>query len=498
MLEGFDEHVRAYINDPAQGPRLVSRAELDESYSGVVLTFSPGPGFTRGGTPPDIVSALARRLEGNHEALRYVLLCGLCLVVPGLVVPSFTRIFVDDYLIGGQGWLIRPLLLAMIIAAMFQGVLTWLQQYFLLRLETKVALSTSSRFFNHILRLPAAYFGQRFAGEIGSRVQINDRVAKVISGKLATTIIDSVMTVFYAGLMLLYDVPMTLAVIAIASLNVGAIVLAARSRIDISSRLVQDKGKLMGTAMGGLQMVETLKATGAEDEFFARYAGYHARAMNTEQELNVLSQWAAAVPPLTQTLATAAVLLLGGLRVMDGQLTVGMLVAYQTLLVSFMRPLTNFVQFGSMIQELNADMNRLDDVLRYPQAPEYAVPAGVVGHRSGHHQAHRARRAARRDVRLQPARAAADQELQSHGGAGAARGDRRRERQRQEHRRQARRRSLRAVGRTDSLRRRAPARSCRATCSRTPSAASIRTFSSSPARSARTSRCGTRRWGCSA
>ena len=180
------------------------------------------------------------------------------------------------------------------------------------------------------------------------------------------------MTVFYAGLMLLYDVPMTLAVIAIASLNVGAIVLAARSRIDISSRLVQDKGKLMGTAMGGLQMVETLKATGAEDEFFARYAGYHARAMNTEQELNVLSQWAAAVPPLTQTLATATVLLLGGLKVMDGELTVGMLVAYQTLLVSFMRPLTNFVQFGSMIQELHADMNRLDDVLRYPQAPEYA------------------------------------------------------------------------------------------------------------------------------
>ena len=235
VLEGFDEQGRAYINDPAQGPRLVSRAELDEAYSGVVLTFAPDAGFTRGGTPPDILSALARRLEGNHEALRYVLLCGLCLVVPGLVVPSFTRIFVDDYLIGGQGWLIRPLLLAMIIAAIFQGVLTWLQQYFLLRLETKVALSTSSRFFNHILRLPAAYFGQRFAGEIGSRVQINDRVAKVISGKLATTIIDSVMTVFYAGLMLLYDVPMTLAVIAIASLNVGAHRAGRRARASTSA-----------------------------------------------------------------------------------------------------------------------------------------------------------------------------------------------------------------------------------------------------------------------
>jgi NHLM bacteriocin system ABC transporter peptidase/ATP-binding protein len=263
---------------------------------------------------------------------------------------------------------------AMLITAIVQGALTWLQQYFLLRLETKIALTSSSRFFNHILRLPAAYFGQRFAGEIGSRVQINDRVAKVMSGKLATTLIDFGMTAFYAVLMLLYDVPMTLTVIAIASLNVAVIVLAARRRTDISSRLVQDKGKLMGTAMGGLQMIETLKATGSEDEFFARYAGYHARAMNTEQELNVLSQWASAVPPLTQTLATAAVFLIGGLDVMAGNLTVGMLVAYQTLLVSFMRPLTGFVQFGSMLQELQADMNRLDDVLRYPQSTEYATP----------------------------------------------------------------------------------------------------------------------------
>ena len=144
----------------------------------------------------------------------------------------------------------------------------------------------------------------------------------------------------------------------------------ARARVDISRRLMQDKGKLLGTAMSGLQMIETLKATGSEGEFFARWAGYHARTMNTEQTLGVLSQAAAAVPPFAQTLSTAAVLVLGGMQVMNGELTVGMLVAYQTLLTSFTRPLSNFVQFGSMLQELQADMNRLDDVLRYPQDTE--------------------------------------------------------------------------------------------------------------------------------
>ncbi len=370
VLEGFQGD-RAFLNDPAQGPRTVTVDELDGSYSGVVLTFKPGDGFAPGGSPPDLVAALKRRLVGSGAALTFVILCGLFLVVPGLVIPSFSRIFIDEYLIGGQQWLVRPLLVAMAITTGVQAVLTWLQQYYLLRLETKLAVATSSRFFNHILRLPSAYFAQRFAGEIGSRVQINDKVANVISGKLATTFIDSIMTVFYVILMLFYDVPLTLAVVAIALVNVGVIVWASRIRVDASRRLLQEKGKLTGTAMSGLQMIETLKATGSEGEFFARWAGYHAKAMNTEQYLNVLSQWVAAVPPLTQTLSTAVVLALGGLKVMNGELTVGMLVAYQSLLTSFTRPLTSFVQFGSTLQELQADMNRLDDVLRYPPDPQY-------------------------------------------------------------------------------------------------------------------------------
>ena len=179
------------------------------------------------------------------------------------------------------------------------------------------------------------------------------------------------MTVFYAALMMWYDVPLTLAVMGVALFNVAAVRFGARLRTDASRRLTQDKGKLMGTAMGGLQMVETLKATGSENEFYGRWAGYHAKAMNTEQELGSLSQWLNIVPPFVQTASVATVLVMGGLKVMNGELTVGMLVAYQTLLQSFTRPLNSFVQFGTTLQELQADMNRLDDVLRYPQDKQY-------------------------------------------------------------------------------------------------------------------------------
>ena len=375
VLDGFRKG-QALLNDPAQGPRAISMAELDGSYSGVVLTFAKGPHFTRGGTPPNMVPALRRRLIGSGSALLYVLLCGLLLVIPGLIIPTFTRVFIDDYLIGSQDWIVKPLLWFMLATLVIQGVLTWLQHYYLLRLETKLALSTSSRFFNHILRLPAAYFGQRFAGEIGARVQINDKVARVISGKLATTTIDSVMTIFYATLMWFYDAGLTIAVLAMALCNVAALKMAARVRTDASSRLRLDLGKLQGTAMNGLKMIETLKATGSEGEFFGRWSGYYAKTLNTQQQLGVLAHMAQAVPPVVQTASTAAVLVLGGLKVMDGAFTVGMLVAYQTLLNQFTRPIGSFVQFGSTLQELRADMNRLDDVLRYPEDPQYALERG--------------------------------------------------------------------------------------------------------------------------
>jgi ABC-type bacteriocin/lantibiotic exporter with double-glycine peptidase domain len=179
------------------------------------------------------------------------------------------------------------------------------------------------------------------------------------------------MTVFYAALMLTYDTALTLIVILISLLNVAAVRFSARARIDGTRRLMQDRGKLMGTSMNGLQMMETLKATGSETEFFARWAGYYAKTVNTQQSLEWIAQVQAMIPSFVQTLSTATVLVLGGLKVMSGDLTVGMLVAYQTLLWSFTRPLNSFVQFGSDLQEMQADMNRLDDVTRYPIDTQY-------------------------------------------------------------------------------------------------------------------------------
>jgi len=364
VLEGFGSKGRVYLNDPAYGARVVTEQELDASFTGVALTFEPGPAFRPGGERPSFVASLRRRLTHSRGGVAYAVLAGLALVVPGLVTPTFARVFVDDVLVKGTGDWVRPLLLTMGLTALALGVLTWLQQFHLLRLETKLALATSTRFFWHVLHLPVQFLAQRFPGEIASRVGINDRVAQLLSGDLATTALSLVVVAFYAALMSRYDFVLTALVTATVGLNFVALRTVSRWRTDRNQRLMQDRGKAMSAAMGGLMNIETLKATGSESDFFSRWAGYYAKVVNTKQELGLEASLTAALPPLLTAVSTAVVLGLGGRRVMNGEMSMGMLVAFQALMITFITPVNQLFVVGGTAQEVKADMARLDDVLR--------------------------------------------------------------------------------------------------------------------------------------
>ena len=391
VVEGFRKG-RVFLNDPATGPRTVTEEEFDHSFTGVVLAVEPGPDFEPGGEMPSLIGSLRRRLVGSESALFYIVLAGLFSVIPGLVIPTFTRVFVDDFLVRGMTEIVRPLLVGMGLTVALYTALSWIQQYFLLRMEMKLAVSTSGHFFWHILRLPIEFFTQRYGGEIGSRVGINNHVANLVSGELATNAIALVMVVFYAILMMQYDVVLTLLGIGVAALNVAALKYVSRRRVDGNRRLLQEEGKLTGTALGGLQMIETLKATGTESDFFSRWSSYQAKVVNVRQQLAVYSQFLGAVPPLLFALNSAIILGLGGLRVMEGHMTMGMLVAFQTLMASFIAPFNTIVELGGTLQEAEGNMNRLDDVLRYQPDSQFqanapaAAPPKAASTASGHEE----------------------------------------------------------------------------------------------------------------
>jgi len=369
VLEGFGKSC-VYLNDPAQGPLAVSYEVFDRAFTGVLLLFKPGPDFTKGGSLTAPWNSLRQRLKGNETALTYVVLVSLFLVLPALVVPTLSKVFVDHFLVAKARDFLMPLLLGLLFAGFMRGGLTWLQQHYLLRLETKLALSGSSHFFWHVLRLPVVFFSQRFSGEIGARVGLNDQLAQILSGQLASTALNMVTLVFLALVMAQYSYVLTLLSVSIVGLNLLALNLIARRRKDSNHRLMQEQSKLTGTTVAGLQMIETLKATGGESDFFSRWSGYHAKTLNAQQQLGASSYFLNCVPSLLGAINQATILGFGGWLVMNGRMTLGSLVAFQSLASSFVEPVNNLMAFGSTLQTVDGSLRRLDDVLRNPLDPQ--------------------------------------------------------------------------------------------------------------------------------
>ncbi len=370
VLEGFTKN-KVYLSDPAQGRYHVSHQEFDDAFTGVVLTFKPGENFEKGNEKKGLLSALTSRVKHSRLSIVYIILTSLFLVIPGLVIPSFTKIFIDKYLVNGISEFIMPLLLIMGGVLAVNAILVYLQQYYLLRLETKLALTTSSKFLWHVFHLPIAFFTQRYSGEIGNRVSLNDKVAKLLSGDLANAALNIIVVIFYALLMFSYDVVLTLIGIVMAALNIVALQFVSRARKDGNRRFMNENGKLLGTTTSGISMIETLKASGRENDFFTTWTGYLAKVMNAQQELGWLTTRLNIIPPLLMSLTTTIVLGTGAMRVMDGQMTLGMLVAFLYLMNNFMGPVNQLVSVGRLIQETEGDMGRIDDVLNYELSGEF-------------------------------------------------------------------------------------------------------------------------------
>ncbi len=378
VLEGI-KGKQAYINDPAGGPRKISMEELDQAFSGVVLTFEPCPEFNKSGQRPDIFRSLSEKFLGCWQALLFVVLAGLFLVIPGLVFPAYTRIFIDDILIKGMESWMKPLVLAMGFTAIVYFMLTWIQRYYLLKLQLKLALSGSARFFLHVFRLPIVFFAQRFAGDIAVRVQLNDKIAQLLSGNLAITIVHLLTVVFYAVVMSQYNIFLTVIGICFALMNLAALRFVSYRRKNLNMHLQQEYGKIMGVTMNGLQMIETLKATGAESDFFSRWSGYQAKVVNAQQKLSASTQMLSLIPTTLSSLNQVVMLSAGAFLIMKGHMTIGMLIAFQGLMTGFMTPFNTFVNMGSILQETHADINRLDDVIANPPDERFSGQGIVQG-----------------------------------------------------------------------------------------------------------------------
>ena len=371
-----------WINDPANGPRHVPWNEFDQAFTGVVLTFAPGPDFVPSGEEPSLVRGLASRLRGARGALAMCLLAGLGLIVPGLALPAFLQVLVNDVLAPtnrhGNG-IIIALIGGLLLAAAVSGALTWIQQATLVRLSTKLSLSMSSRFIEHLLRLPIPFFQQRYAGTLVTRLNVNDEVASLLSSQFTTALLKLVTVAFFAVLMFVYSPVLGVITLAFALINLVVLRSSATRRANASRKIVLEEGKLVSTAIGGIQNIEAIKATGEEGGIFARWAGYRAKMSNSNQQLGVPTAVVSSVPVLLSMLNVVVILGFGGWEVLTGALSLGTLAAFQSLSTNFNAPIAQLVELGAVTQDMAGKLASVDDVLNHPEDEMLTGAAADIG-----------------------------------------------------------------------------------------------------------------------
>jgi NHLM bacteriocin system ABC transporter peptidase/ATP-binding protein len=381
VVEGFHAG-RFYLNDPARGRRTVSAQEFDQGFTGVALAFEPGAGFRPGGIAPSVARSLSRYIEGVRAALAFLVMLGLALVVPGMLIPVLSSRFIDEVLVAHAADMVVPLLGGLALTAVARAALAWLQARQLTLAHAQSAITAASRFFSHALRLPAEFYTQRSAGEIASRVDLNERVADTVSGDLSQVLLNCITAIFFLVMMFAYERELALiAVVAVVAELVVWRVITERTA-ELSQHMSVQAGKLAGASVNGLANIESIKASAREDSLFAKWMGLQTQFVNSSVRAQGIALALGQLPSLLSLVVNLAILGIGSLRIIEGEFTVGGLVAFQTLLASFTAPVHALLGLNQKIQTLRGDLTRLDDVLNYPAdsledgGAATAVPAG--------------------------------------------------------------------------------------------------------------------------
>jgi NHLM bacteriocin system ABC transporter peptidase/ATP-binding protein len=364
VLEG-SKGSSVFLNDPAVGHRTVDKEEFVGSFTGVALLLAPGPEFKRGGKKFSVTKEVARKLVREKGALVFILIVGLLMIVPGLAKPVFDELFVDEILSGRHSGWMPNLAFAMGVAVLVSGLLSFLRQLVLIKWQTKLTLSDSSEFLWHVLRLPVAFFQQRFSGEIAMRVSFNETVANSLTGEAATALLDIFVALFYLILLVQYSPSLTAIGLFFTCLNVLLMSVLRKRLTEMSMRVQQESGKALGTAVNGLQVIETLKANGNEADFFSKWAGYKAKENEGVQEINLSAQAMSAAPAFFNGLNVALIMLVGGFGIMDGLMSTGIFMAFRSLMANFQEPVTKLLSLAQTLKTTEVQMQKLNDVRRY-------------------------------------------------------------------------------------------------------------------------------------
>jgi len=368
VLDGFTGN-RAVLNDPARGVVKVTMEQFDEAFTGVVITLAPGPDFVPSGKKKSMLEYARKRLKGAGAAAAFVALTTVIAYLFDVINPVMSRIFYDRLLTGRDAAWLNPFIAVMALLCVLQLVVEWTQRIYSLRIDGKMAVTGGTSYMWKVMRLPMAFFSQRLTGDILQRQTSNSTISSAIVNTLAPLALNTIMMLFYLVLMLRYSPFLTLIGLASVLVNLLMARIISEKRVNLTRVQLRDEGKLASATLAGISMTETIRASGAEAGFFRRWAGYQASVNTQNVKFSHMSATIGIIPAFIGNVANYAVLFFGVLFAMEGHFSLGMIAVFQGFLTSFMEPAQTLIEAGQTIQELRTDMERVEDVMQYPDDP---------------------------------------------------------------------------------------------------------------------------------
>jgi NHLM bacteriocin system ABC transporter peptidase/ATP-binding protein len=370
VLNGFKKG-KAVLNDPARGTVEVSLEEFDKAFTGICMQFSPLETFLRDGKPRSVINFAKERLKGTLIPIIFVMATSIITTIIGVINPVFSRVFMDRILTGQNPDWLYPLIILMLVVLAVQVAVSVVNSIFLLKIQGKLAIVANTTFIWHVLRLPMEFFSQRITGDIVSRQSSNQNIANTLIQQVAPLALNFITLVLYLVIMLGYSTTLTVIGLSAALLNIFIASYISKKRINITRIQMRDGGKLIGATMSGIEMIETIKASGAENGYFEKWAGYQASVNTATVKFAKLNQYLGAVPGVIQMISSTGVLMVGVILIMQKEFTVGMLLAFQGFMTSFMVPVSSMINVGQSMQEMRTSMERIEDVMNYKPDVDY-------------------------------------------------------------------------------------------------------------------------------
>ncbi|MDD3279709.1 MAG: NHLP family bacteriocin export ABC transporter peptidase/permease/ATPase subunit [Lachnospiraceae bacterium] len=374
VLCGFTKK-EALINDPARGMVKVDMDEFKGAFTGICLDFTPGPDFEPGGKRESVLEFARRQLKGSKLMIFFVMLTTVLTSFIGIVTPVFSRVFADRLLVGKDAAWIPAFFGALGVIALTRLLLGILNEVYLYKIKGKMSIVSNASFLWHILKLPMGFFSQRMAGDLAGRQRLNDSIAETLIAKMAPAVINILLLVFYLAVMLTYSPLLTAVGLGAVFFNLVIGKILSDQRVQTTRLRMRDEGKLNSATVSGIDMIETIKSSGAENGFFERWAGYQASVSNARMQEIKSQRFLLGLPELVQQLSDVLILVLGVYLIMEGQLTAGMLLTFQSFMLQFMAPVEGLIDAGQSIQEMRTSMERIEDVMRYEEDDSYGKTA---------------------------------------------------------------------------------------------------------------------------